>query len=185
MSPVVPVTDTDKESITVSSTNTVDPTTTTEDEDTVAGLPFELNIRPSVVPPVRSPAGRTRIPSPFDDILPGLKGKGWQDQPHDGKVVPYEVGEDGTPKFNKTTSIADSNAKAIHAQLQKAVKFLNSEEGGEHNLGLDVYITPELVQFNIRDKQNRKTKVVAPDGEELSEDDDLEFDDDDDTNGEE
>ena len=148
-----------------------------ETEDTVRELPFEVQITPAEegYKPDRSPAGRKRIPSPFEPVLPGLKGKGWQNQPHDGMVKADENG-----KFNTTTSVAESNAKAILRELSKAVKFLNSEEGGELNLGLDVNVTEELVQFNIRDKQNRKPRT--PQGEDAA---DGERDDDEETTGDE
>lgn len=144
---------------------------TTEVTDTVrTDLPFEINISPAPEDfrPDRSPAGRKRIPSPFETVLPELKGKGWQNQPHDGQVVAenqeeidaaIESGEEApTAKYNTTSSVAQSNAKAILRELQKAVKHLNGPQGGELNLGLDVNVTAELVQFNVRDKQNRKPR---------------------------
>jgi len=162
--------------VTVSSASATT-TATAPDEDTVRELPFEVAITPAPADyrPDRSPAGRKRIPSPFEPILPELKGKGWQNQPHDGKVVPEE-GKDN--KFNTTDSVKDSNARVILRELSKAVKFLNSEDGGELNLGLDVNVTATDVQFNIRDKQNRKARTldgdVAADGER-DDDDDSEF----------
>jgi hypothetical protein len=85
-----------------------------------------------------------------------------------------------TGKVTLPPSVAESNARVILRELSKAVKFLNSAEGGELNLGLDVNVTAELVQFNIRDKQNRKPRT-APGGGDVS---DGESDDDsDDSNG--
>lgn len=144
-----------------------------EDDDvTVRELPFTVNITPAEegFKPDRSPAGRKRIPSPFEPILPELKGKGWQNQPHDGNVTLDEKG-----KYNTGDSIKDSNARVIHRELQKAIKFLNSEAGGELNLGLDINITEELVQFNIRDKQKR-TKSASDDDSVSSYDDDEDYD---------
>lgn len=146
-------------------------------------LPFEVNITaaPDDYRPDRSPAGRKRLPSPFEAILPDLKGKGWQNQPHDGKVTPYnqeEVDNGGTPKYNTGASIKDSNARVIHRELHKAVKYLNSPDGGDWNLGLDINITETDVQFNIRDKQKRKKgeKVKSPDGGDAESSEDVDFD---------
>jgi hypothetical protein len=142
-------------------------TTATANEteaDAVRELPFTVEITPADpdFKPDRSPAGRKRTPSPFEAILPDLKGKGWQNQPHDGNVKPDENG-----KYNTGSSVKESNAKAILRELSKAQKFLNSPEGGELNLGLDVNVTEELVQFNIRDKQNRKPRS-APGGGDVT-----------------
>jgi len=159
-----------------------DVSVTTATEDNVRELTFELNITPAPEDyrPDRSPAGRKRTPSIFEPILPDLKGKGWQNQPHDGKVTPEKGSvEDGTAKYNTTSSVAESNAKDIHRELSKAVKFLNSEEGGSRNLGLDINITATDVQFNIRDKQARKSKTVDGDDSvdgELDDDDDSDAD---------
>lgn len=164
-------------------------TTATSEESAVRELPFEVDIKPAPegFKPDRSPAGRKRIPSPFEPLLPGYKGKGWQNQAHDGKVVPFDTAADGTPKYNTLASppknsdgtpsgiipsVADSNARIIHRELNKAVKYLNTKEGGDWNLGLDINITATDVQFNIRDKQARKSKTV--DGEDSI---DGEFDD--------
>lgn len=154
-------------------------TATTEETDTVRELPFEVNITPAEegFKPDRSPAGRKRIPSPFESVLPALKGKGWQNQPHDGKVVVSETGKVDIAGG----AVKESNARVILRELSKAVKFLNSEEGGSLNLGLDVNVTDALVQFNIRDKQNRKPRS-APGGGEVT---DGESDDDGDDNGDE
>ena len=143
-------------------------TATETDETTVRELPFKIDITPADpdFKPDRSPAGRKRLPSPFETVLPELKGKGWQNQPHDGNVVAVET-EDGKEKYNTTDSVKDSNARVILRELSKAVKFLNSEEGGELDLGLDVNVTAELVQFNVRAKQNRKPRT-APGGGEVS-----------------
>jgi hypothetical protein len=125
--------------------------------------------------PDRSPAGRKRIPSPFEPVLPGLKGKGWQNQSHDGQVTVSPSG-----KVELPDGVKGSNAHVILRELSKAVKFLNSSEGGELNLGLDVNVTDSLVQFNVRDKQNRKART--PQGDEST---DGERDDDDSDNGDE
>lgn len=145
-------------------TSTMTTATTETDEDTVRELPFEVSITPAPEDyrPDRSPAGRKRIPSPFETVLPDLKGKGWQNQPHDKAVVVEESGKVSLPD-----GVKDSNARVILRELSKAVKFLNSEEGGELNLGLDVNVTGTDVQFNIRDKQNRKPRT-APGGGEVS-----------------
>jgi hypothetical protein len=166
-------------------TETVSAATATKDEQETevrSDLPFEIQISPAEegFKPDRSPAGRKRIPSPFEEILPGLKGKGWQNQPHDGNVRPenreeidaaLEAEEEPpTPKFNTTSSVAQSNAKVILRELQKAVKHLNGPQGGEMNLGLDVNVTESLVQFNVRDKQNRKPRSngeLAVEGEDF------------------
>jgi len=154
-------------------TETNETTVTTVTEDAVTEMPFEVDITPAPADyrPDRSPAGRKRTPSLFEPLLPGLKGKGWQNQPHDKNVTPEEGKEN---KFNTTDSVKDSNARIILRELSKAVKFLNSEDGGSLNLGLDVNVTATDVQFNIRDKQARKSKTV--DGEEAT---DGERDDDD------
>lgn len=179
-----------EEDVTVTTATATATATDAEDMDTVRDLPFELNIAPAPQGerPDRSPAGRKRIPSIFEPYLPDLKGKDWQWQPHDGKVVPYTYTPDGKPKFNTlstppknadgsysdiTPSVKDSNAKAILRELSKAVKYLNSEDGGELNLGLDVHVTESHVWFKIRDKQARKSKTV--DGEDAA---DGELDDD-------
>lgn len=178
-------------------------TTTTNEESAVRELPFEVAISPAPEDhrPDRSSAGRKRIPSPYEPYLPELKGKNWQCQPHDGKVVPYTTSPDGKPKFNTLSSppknpdgtpsdvipsVKDSNARFILRELQKAVKFLNTpkEKGGEElNLGLDVHVTDSHVWFNIRDKQARTDKSTkAPAGGDDSdvEDVDTETDSDDD-----
>lgn len=163
-------------------TTTMTSATTTTDEDTVRELPFEVSITPAPEDyrPDRSPAGRKRIPSPFETVLPDLKGKGWQNQPHDKAVT---VSENG--KVELPDGVKDSNARVILRELSKAVKYLNSEEGGELNLGLDVNVTATDVQFNIRDKQNRKPRT-APGGGEVSDGEDNEDADSDDTdNGDE
>jgi hypothetical protein len=160
-----------------STVSTATDTAAPETEDTVRELPFTVQITPAEdgYKPDRSPAGRKRIPSPFEAVLPDLKGKGWQNQPHDGQVKADESG-----KVTLPGGVAESNARVILRELSKAVKFLNSAEGGELNLGLDVNVTAELVQFNIRDKQNRKPRT-APGGGDVS---DGESDDDsDDSNG--
>lgn len=146
------------------------------EEDTVRELPFTVDITPAEdgFKPDRSPAGRKRIPSPFETVLPELKGKGWQNQPHDGKVV--ASGDSG--KVEIPDGVKESNARVILRELQKAVKFLNSEDGGELNLGLDVNVTDTLVQFNVRDKQNRKPRT--PQGDDDSYDGETSGGDDDD-----
>ena len=150
---------------------------TETEEDTVRELPFTVDITPAPedYKPDRSPAGRKRIPSDFEPHLPGLKGQGWQNQPHDGKVTVESNGKVSLPD-----GVKESNARIVLRELSKAVKYLNTEEGGEHNLGLDVNVTAENVQFNIRDKQNRKPRT-APGGGDVS---DGESDDDSD-NGDE
>lgn len=156
-------------------------TATAAEESAVRDLPFTVDVRPAPEDyrPDRSPAGRKRIPSPFEAILPDLKGKGWQNQPHDGKVVPASVSEDGTPKFDTGASVRESNARVILRELSKAVKFLNSKDGGELNLGLDQNVTATDVQFNIRDKQQRKPRV-APGGGDVTDGEDIDTSDDDD-----
>src|SRR3954463_2919054 len=153
-----------------------------ETEDTVRELPFTVQISAAEdgYKPDRSPAGRKRIPSPFEGVLPELKGKGWQNQPHDGKVVPEEG---TTDKYNTLSSVKDSNARVILRELSKAVKFLNSSDGGELNLGLDVNVTATDVQFNIRDKQKRDKKNenddgYAPGGGEITDGETDDYDDD-------
>lgn len=154
-----------------------DTMTSTETEATVRELPFEVDITPAPEDyrPDRSPAGRKRIPSPFETVLPDLKGKGWQNQPHDGKVTVSDSGKVELPQ-----GVKGSNARVILRELSKAVKFLNSEEGGKLNLGLDVNVTATDVQFNIRDKQNRKPRS-APGGGDVTDGEDN----DDDDNGDE
>lgn len=49
--------------------------------------------------------------------------------------------------------IQHSNAKAFIRGLMKAVKYLNSDEGGSHNIGLDVEITSTEIRFHVREKQ--------------------------------
>jgi hypothetical protein len=153
-------------------------TTATEETEMRTDLPFTVEITPAEegFKPDRSPAGRKRIPSPFETVLPELKGQGWQNQPHDGQVI---VGESG--KVDIPQGVKGSNAAVILRELQKAVKFLNtprSEGGEELNLGLDVNVTASLVQFNVRDKQNRKPRTApgggeVSDGEQGSDDEDL------------
>jgi len=145
--------------------------TATIEDEMRTDLPFEVKIEkaPEGYKPDRSPAGRKRLPSPFETSLPELKGKNWQVQRHDGNVVAENQKEidaaresgDTPPdaKYNTTSSVAQSNAKVILRELQKAVKFLNSREGGELNLGLDVNVTAEFVGFNVREKQNRKPRA--------------------------
>ena len=171
-------------------------TSTVEETEMRTDLPFEIQITPAEegFKPDRSPAGRKRIPSPFETILPGLKGQGWQNQPHDGAVIPEnqaeidaaeEAGTDvPTPKYNTTSSVKDSNARVILRELAKAVKYLNTPDGGKLNLGLDVNVTDALVQFNVRDKQNRKPRT-APGGGEVSDGEDNEDSNSDADNGDE
>lgn len=118
---------------------------TTTETDTPE-LPFQLNISPlpEGYKPDRSPAGRTRTPSVFDDVLLGLKGKGWQKQPHDGNI---QLDEDGKPTAE---SVKASNAHVIKRELQKAQHHLR--------LGMDIQITTTDVEFNVRDLQKRKAK---------------------------
>ena len=149
---------------------TVTDTFDTDETEMRTDLPFELDITPAEdgYKPDRSPAGRKRIPSPFETVLPGLKGKGWQNQPHDGNVTVSESGKVEIPD-----GVRDSNARVILRELSKAVKYLNSEDGGSLNLGLDVNVTDSLVQFNVRDKQNRKPRS-APGGGDVSDGEDNE-----------
>lgn len=161
-----------------SATATVSNDTET-DEGTVRELPFTVDITPAPEDyrPDRSPAGRKRIPSPFEPILADLKGKGWQNQPHDGNVV---AGDNG--KVELPEGVKESNARVILRELAKAVKYLNTDEGGGLNLGLDVNVTKTDVQFNIREKQQRKART--PEGGESS-DGELNDDDDDDVSDDE
>ena len=165
-------------------------TVTTDEVEMRDDLPFTVDVTPAEegFKPDRSPAGRKRIPSPFEPLLPELKGKGWQNQPHDGKVVTETEGgtkyntlssvpkdENGNPVSDIRPSVRDSNARVILRELSKAVKFLNSEEGGDHKLGLDVNVTESLVQFNVRDKQNRKPRT-APGGGDVTDGEDSDTD---------
>lgn len=93
--------------------------------------------------PDRTPAGRTRVPSQFDEVLPKYHGQGWQKIPHDGALVFV----DGKPTKE---SLAESNASVIKKELVKA-QHLNG-------LGMDVNITETHVEFNVRDLQKRKAK---------------------------
>jgi hypothetical protein len=77
------------------------------------------------------------------------------------------VEADDSGKVTLPEGVKDSNARVILRELSKAVKFLNSTEGGELGLGLDVNVTKTDVQFNIRDKQNRKPRS-APGGGDVS-----------------
>ena len=180
----------ESENVTVSAATV----TATTDEADVRELPFEIDITPAEegFKPDRSPAGRKRIPSPFEDstkpyYLPNLKGQGWQNQPHDGNVVPENqeeidkavaAGEDPpTAKYNTTSSIRESNARDILREIEKAVKYLNLPHNGDWNIGLDKNITAELVQFNIRDKQDRKPRT-APGGGDVSSSEDEDYDED-------
>jgi hypothetical protein len=87
--------------------------------------------------PERASAGRKREPSPFDNVLPGLKDKGY-------KRVPIVVPDGGN---------ADEVVKEIKRQLQKAQHY--------HGLGMDLNVTTEYVEFQIRDLQKREKKTAG------------------------
>jgi len=198
-----------KDVVTVSTATATPTDTLTEEDHPVRELPFQVEISdaPDGYRPDRSSTGRKRIPSPYEAVLPGLKNKGWKNQPHEGKVVPCAYAGDGTPKFNTLASspknedgtpseiipsVRDSNARYILRELQKAVKFLNLPEwkgGSNLNLGLDVNVTGTDVQFNIRDKQKRRTESAPGGGDvtdgEIDLDGDFEDEDSDADNGDE
>jgi hypothetical protein len=120
---------------------------------------------PADYKPNRSPAGRTRIPSQFDDLLPRLyeegkqHGPSWKRIPHDGNV---EVDENGKATAD---SVKNSNAHIIKRELQKAQHFLG--------LGMDLNITKTHVEFKVRDLQKRKnadgTEIVDENEDDGSE----------------
>jgi hypothetical protein len=91
--------------------------------------------------PERASAGRKREPSPFDDILPQIKGQGWKRVKHDGDVELDERGK-----------VVDEGpaVKEIKRQLQKAQHW--------HKLGMDLNVTAEHVEFKVRELQKREKK---------------------------
>lgn len=124
------------------STTTTDSTDTAQENDTMstAEAPtfnFSVEPAPEGYEPERKNPGRTRTPSPFDDILIEVKDKGWQ-------RVPYS-GED--------------HKKAIERELTKAKQF--------RNLGLDMNVTDTHVEFRSRDLQKRKARKGEQDQQEL------------------
>lgn len=149
---------------TESDTDTV---TTATETDTVSPA-FELAIQPMPegYKPDRSPAGRTRVPSVFEPVLPGYMNSGWQKQAHDGTVV---LDSDGKATAE---SVKASNAHVIKRELMKAQHFLG--------LGMDINITATDVEFNVRPLQKREKKAAdaaqesEQNGEDTSEDEDNE-----------
>lgn len=127
-------------------------TMATETRPDVPDFTGEIEDAPEGYKPNRSPAGRTRIPSQFDSVLPNLKGAGWKRIPHDGNVV---VDENGKATAD---SVKGSNAHLIKRELQKAQHF--------HGLGMDLNITDSHVEFKVRDLQKRKARA----GEQADED---------------
>lgn len=123
------------------STVTTDTENAQENDDmtTTEAPTFNFSVEPAPegYEPERKNPGRTRTPSPFDDILVEVKGKGWQ-------RVPYE-GED--------------HKKAIERELTKAKQF--------RGLGLDMNVTDTHVEFRSRDLQKRRARKQDEDQQEL------------------
>lgn len=109
-----------------------------------------ITAAPEDYKPDRSPAGRKRTPSQFEEVLPGLKDKGWQRIEHDGTVVMKET-ESGQLKADPQ-SVKHSNAHVIRRELQKAQHFLK--------LGMDLNITETHVEFRVRDLQKREQRAA-------------------------
>ena len=115
-----------------SATNTDTESTEQESTDmsTAEAPTFNFSVEPAPegYEPERKNPGRTRTPSPFDDVLVEVKGKGWQRVPYSG----------------------DEHRKAIERELTKAKQF--------RGLGLDMNVTDEYVEFRSRDLQKRKAR---------------------------
>jgi hypothetical protein len=135
-----------------SETENTEVTSATETRPDVPDFTSEIEDAPADYKPNRSPAGRTRIPSQFDSVLPQYHGQGWKRIQHDGNVVVDENGK-ATPD-----SVKGSNAHVIKRELQKAQHYLG--------LGMDLNITQTHVEFKVRDLQKRKAK----DGEQADAD---------------
>ena len=136
-------------------------TVTTDVRPDVPDFTGLIEDAPEGYKPRRSPAGRTRIPSQFDSLLPRLKGQGYKKIPHDGNVEVDHQGK-ATPE-----SIKGSNAHLIKRELQKAQHF--------NGLGMDLNITGTHVEFQVRDLQKRKARageVADEDGNVADEPDD-------------
>lgn len=127
-----------------------EPRTMSTDTDTAQKPNFALLIEsaPEDYKPERAAAGRKREPSPFDEVLPGLKGQGFKRVPHGGDVTLDASG--------KVVDKGDT-VNEIVRQLQKAQHF--------HKLGMDLNITPEYVEFSVRDLQKREKKEASANGQ--------------------
>lgn len=100
--------------------------------------------------PPRASAGRKREPSPFDDLLPRVKGGGY-------KRIPF----DGT----------DDQAKEIKRQLQKAQHYHGfgmdsavTEVVGDGENGVPEGETRHYVEFRVRDLQKREKSAAKAGG---------------------
>jgi hypothetical protein len=107
---------------------------------------FQVMPAPENYEPERTPPGRTRAPSPFDQTLVDLKDKGWQ-------RVPFSTKEE---------------KELILKELHRAKAF--------NGLGLDLNENDEegFVEFKSRDLQKRRPRKkkgdIAEDGTVVTED---------------
>lgn len=147
-------------------------TVTTDVRPDVPDFTGLIEDAPEGYKPRRSPAGRTRIPSQFEGMLPGLKGKSWQRIPHDGKVKMVKTDTDRL--IPDPESVKESSAHVIIRELRKAQQHLK--------LGMDLQITDEFVYFQIRDKQLRKPRGQGEEDTDVTsyDDDDEDLDSDED-----
>jgi hypothetical protein len=123
--------------------------TAVADRPPVQDFTGAIEAAPEGYSPDRSPAGRTRIPSQFEDVLPGLKDKGWQRIKHDGRVEMIET--DNGRLIPDPATIKVSNAHVITRELRKAQHHLK--------LGMDLNVNAEYVEFKIRELQKRKARA--------------------------
>jgi hypothetical protein len=147
-------------------------TATVNERPQVPDFTGAIESAPDGYSPDRSPAGRTRIPSQFEGILPGLKDKGWQRIRHDGRVKMMDT--DTGRVVPDPESVKLSNAHVITRELRKAQHHLK--------LGMDLHITEEYVEFKIREIQKRKARAgeqADENGEVVEEETDYTDEDDD------
>jgi hypothetical protein len=104
---------------------------------------FTVEAAPPDYEPERKNPGRTRTPSPFDQTLLDVFGKGWQRVPHDGN---------------------DEKKQAIYRELTKA----KSHTG----VGLDLNETDTHIEFRSRELQKRAKRTSKNGQQELSENQD-------------
>lgn len=104
--------------------------TATETRDDELTFDFTVEAAPEDYEPQRANPGRTRKPSPFDEVLRDAYGKGWQRVAHNGD---------------------EEKRKAIHRELTRAKSFVN--------VGLDLNDTDTHVEFRSRELQKRTRKA--------------------------
>lgn len=117
-------------------TETTDMSTATATDTESVDYAALIEDTPEGYKPERSPAGRKRSPSPFDEVLPRVINEGWKKVPHDG---------------------TQEQVEDIKKNLQKSKQM--------HDLGMEMNVTDTHVEFKVRDKQKRKPRSKSVDND--------------------